>query len=137
LLGRADDHIAACDDVLHLRRRPRLLPGLKAGGAADLADDAGALRRLGDIAGRHRPARVDPQAAAIEVFGRLAVEPHRLVPTVGDTDELQKPGAIWVPVLAEPGHLVPEALHCGAAVLVAEIGQVRVDVVHRRTPLPG
>ena len=37
LVGRADDHIAAIDDVLHLGRGARLLAGVEAGGAADLA----------------------------------------------------------------------------------------------------
>jgi hypothetical protein len=32
-----------------------------------------------------------------------------LRPGLGDADELQKAGAIRVPVLAEPRHLVPEA----------------------------
>src|SRR5207302_3472276 len=34
-------------------------------------------------------------------------------------------------------HLLPEAVHRGAAVLEAEIGQVGVDVIHLRAPLPG
>src|SRR5215469_18750986 len=100
LLGRADDHIAALDDVLHARRRTRLLAGLEAGGAADLADDAGALRRFGDIARRHCPTRVDAQAAPVEILGWLAVEPHRLFAAFGDADGLQKPGAVWVPLFA-------------------------------------
>src|SRR6516164_11557702 len=114
LVRRADDHIAALDDVLHPRRRPRLLASLQAGGAADLADDTGALRRLGDVAGRHRPARVYPEAAAVEILGRLAVELQRLLAALGDADELQKAGPVRVPVLAEPRHLVPKALHRGA-----------------------
>src|SRR6516164_3770967 len=137
LVRRADDHIAALDDVLHPRRCPRLLPGLHISGAANLPDDAGALRRLGDIARRHRPARIDPEAAAVEIFGRFAVQLKRLLAALGDPDKLQKAGAIWVPVLAKPRHLVPEALHRGAAVLEAKIGQIGVDVVHRRAPLPG
>src|SRR5438094_788455 len=83
---------------------------------------AGALGRLGDVAGRHRPARIDAQAAAIEILGRLAVQLHRLLARLGDPDELQEPRAIRVQVLAEPLHLLPEALHRGAAVLEAEIG---------------
>ena len=47
------------DDVFHLGRRSRLLPSIEAGGAADLPLHPGALRRLGDVAGRHRPARID------------------------------------------------------------------------------
>src|SRR5262249_5192432 len=132
-----DDDIAALDDVFHRGRRPRLLPRVETGGAADLALDPGALGRLGDVAGRRRPARVDAQAATVEIFGRLAVELHCLGAAVGDADKLQQPGAIRVPVLAEPGHLVPEPGHCRLAVLVAEIRQVGVDVVHLRTPLPG
>src|SRR5271165_1074399 len=136
LVGRADDYIAALDDVLHLRCRPRRLAGLEAGGAADLADDAGALRRLGDIARRHRPARVDAQAPAIKILRGLAVEPHRLLAALGDPDRLQKPGAIGVPLLAEPVHLLPKAVHRRAAVLEAEIGEIGVHVVHLRAPLP-
>src|ERR1700756_5691991 len=90
--GRADYHIAAFDDVLHPRRRPRLLAGLEASGAADLADNTGALCGLGDVAGGHRPARVDPQAAAIKIFGRLAAKLHRLLTALTDSDELQKAG---------------------------------------------
>src|SRR6516162_11615495 len=101
LFGRADDHITAIDDVLHARRRACRLAGLQAGGAADLADDAGPLRRLGDIAGRHRPARVDTQAAAVEIFRRLAVEAHRLLAARGNADRLQEPGSVRVPLFAE------------------------------------
>jgi hypothetical protein len=67
------------------------LAGLEAGGPADLADDAGALRRLRDIAGRHRPARVDAQAAAVEIFRRLAIEPHRLLAALGDATDCRNP----------------------------------------------
>ncbi len=137
LFRRADDHIAALDDVLHMRCRAGLLAGLEAGGAADLPDDPGALRCLGDVARRHRPARIDAQAAAIEIFGWLTIEPHRLFPAFGDADELQKAGAIRVPVLAEPRHLVPETLHRRAPVLVPEIGQIGVDIIHLGAPLPG
>src|SRR5579875_3521455 len=136
LVGRADDDIAALDDRLHLGRRARLLAGGKAGGAADLALDAGALRRLGDIAGWHRPARIDAQAAAVEILGRLAIEPKRLRPALGNPDKLQKAGAIAVALLAKPRHLGPEPVHRRLTVLVAEIGQVGVDVVHGRAPLP-
>src|SRR5215472_8348511 len=114
--------VAAFDDVLHARRRARRLARLQAGGAADLADDAGALRRLGDVAWRHRPARVDAQAAAVKIFRRLAVEAHRLLAALSDADRLQKAGAVRVSLLAEAVHLLPEAMHRGAAVLVAEIG---------------
>src|SRR5438094_200199 len=72
LVGRAADHRAALDEVLPARRRARLLPCLQAGGAADLALHAGVLRRFGDRAGRHRPARIDAQAAAVETCGRRA-----------------------------------------------------------------
>src|SRR5207245_2915075 len=113
------------------------LARLEARGTADLADNPGALRSLGDVAGRHRPARIDPQAAAIEILGRLTVQLQSLLAAVGDPDKLQKAGAVRVPVLAEPRHLVPEALHRGAAVLEAEIGEVGVDIVHLCAPLPG
>src|SRR5258708_28239830 len=77
------------------------------------------------------------QAAAIEIFGRLLVELHRLFARLGDADELQKAGAVGIAVLAEPLHLAPEAHHRLAPGLVAEIREVAVDVVHLRAPLPG
>ena len=77
------------------------------------------------------------QAAAVEILGRLAVEPVGLLAGLGDADELQKAGVIRVSVLAEPVHLVPEAVHRRLAGLVAEIGQVGVDVVHLGAPVPG
>src|SRR5262249_50247416 len=123
--------------VLHARCRARFLAGLQAGGAADLTDDAGALSGLGDVTRRHRPAWIDPEAAAIKIFRRLTVELHRLLAALGNPNKLQKARATPCPVLPEPRHFVPEALHRGAAVLVAEIRQVGVDVVHRRAPSPG
>src|SRR5581483_4068810 len=82
------------------------------------------------------PFRVDAQAAAIEILRRLLVELHRLLAALGDADELEETGAVRVQILAQPLHLLPEALHRGFAVLVAEVGEVRVDVVHLRAPLP-
>src|SRR5215472_13756582 len=93
-VGRADNYIAALDDVADVGRGARLLACGKARRPSDLPLDTRALGRLGDIAGRHRPARVDAQAAAVKIFGRLAVEPHRLLATLGDTDRLQKPRTI-------------------------------------------
>src|SRR6202043_102283 len=77
------------------------------------------------------------QAAAVEILGRLAVQLHRLLAALGDADELQEAGAVRIQILAEPLHLLPEALHRGGAVLEAEIRKVRVDVIHLRAPLPG
>src|SRR5579875_1531253 len=102
LVGRADDDIAALDDRLHLARQ-----GLELGLVAPalrrrllhLALDAGALRRLGRIAGRAGEARIDMQAATVEILGRLAIEPKRLRPALGNPDKLQKAGAIGVAVL--------------------------------------
>src|SRR5262249_24789667 len=74
---------------------------------------------------------------SVEILGRLAVELHRLVAAFRHSDKLQEAGAVRVPVLAEPRHLVPKAVHRGAAVLVAEVGEIRVDVIHLRAPLPG
>src|SRR5215472_14450762 len=85
------------------------------------ADDPGALCRLGDIAWGYRPARVDAQTPAVKVLGRLTVKPHRLLAALGDADRLQKAGAIGVSLLAEPVHLLPKAVHGGAAVLVAKV----------------
>src|SRR6185437_12299770 len=111
LVGRAHDHIAAINDVLHFGGGAGGLARVEAGRAADLALDAGALGCLGDVTRRHRPARVDPQAAAVEILGRLGVKLHRLLAGLGDADELQEAGTVRVAVLAEPGHLVPEPGH--------------------------
>src|SRR5207248_1978156 len=109
---------------------------VEAGGAADLPLHPGALRRFGDVARRHRPARIDTQAAAVEIFRGRAIELHRLLAALRDADELQEARAVGVQILVEPLHLLPEAVHCGAAVLEAEIGEIRVNVVHLRAPLP-
>jgi len=77
------------------------------------------------------------QTAAIEIFGRFAVKAIRLLAALGDTDELQEAGAIRVPVFAEPVHLLPEPAHRRLTRLVAEIGQIGVNVVHLRAPAPG
>ena len=106
------------------------------GSLLHLALEADALRRLGVVAGRRRKARVDVQAAAVEILGRLRVALHRLRAALGDADELQEAGAVGIAVLAEPGHLVPEALHGRQAGLVAVVGEVAVDVVHLGAPLP-
>ena len=89
------------------------------------------------VAGRQREARIDMQAAAVEILGRLGVEVERLLAALGDADELQEAGAVGIAVLAELGHLVPEALHRRQPGLVAVVRQVAVDVVHLRAPPPG
>src|SRR5208282_1839235 len=99
--------------------------------------DPGALGCLAGVTRRASETRVNMQAAAVEVFGRLAIEPIGLIAGLSDADELQKAGAIRVPVLAEPVHLLPEAVHCHLPGLIAEIGQVGVDVIHLRAPAPG
>ena len=43
---------------------------------------------------RRCEARIDVQAAAIEIFGRLPVEFHGLLAALGDADELQEAGAV-------------------------------------------
>ena len=134
-IRRADDDVAQIDDVLHLGR-PHPRPGAARRGAADLAFDAGALRRLGDVARRRRPHRIGVQAAAIEILGGFAIQLQRLLTRFRDADELQEAGAIWIAVLAQARHFAPEAVHRRLAVLVAEIRQIRVDVVHARAPLP-
>ena len=96
-----------------------------------------ALRRLGGVAGRRGEARIDVQAAAVEILGRLGVQLHRLLAAFGDADELQEAGAVRIAVLAEPVHLGPEPVHRRLADLVAVVGQIAVDVVHLGAPLPG
>jgi hypothetical protein len=76
------------------------------------------------------------QAAAVEIFRRLAIEPISLVASFGDADELQKPGSIRVAVLAEPLHLLPEAIHRRLAGFVTVVRQIAIDVVHLGAPLP-
>src|SRR5262249_19034396 len=115
--------------VLIARRR-------RAGGARHLAFDAGALSRLADIAGRLREFGAHVQAATVEILRRLGVELHRLGAGLADADKLQEAGPVGVRVLAEPRHLLPEAVHGGAAGFVAEVGQIRVDVVLGGAPLP-
>ena len=97
----------------------------------------GAHGAFGDIARRRRPARIGVEAAAIEVLGRFAIQLHRLLARLRHADELQEAGAIRIAVLAQARHLGPEPVHRRLAVLVAEIRQVGVDVVHPRAPLPG
>src|SRR6202022_548542 len=55
---------------------------------------------------------------------------------LGDADELQEARAVGIAVLAELGHLVPEALHGREPGLVAVIREIAVDVVHLRAPSP-
>ena len=92
--------------------------------------------RFRRVARRQREARIDVQAAAIEILGRLGVEIERLLAAFGDADELQEAGAVGIAVLAELGHLVPEALHGREPGLVAVVREVAVDVVHLRAPPP-
>ena len=92
----------------------------------DLALDADALRRLGRVAGRRGEARVDVQAAAVEILRCLAVEIERLLAALRHGDGLREAGAVRIAVLAEPRHLVPEAVHRGLADLVAVVGEVAV-----------
>src|SRR5205085_10648193 len=96
-----------------------------------------ALRLLAGITRRTGEARVDVEAAAVEILGRLAIQLERLLARLGDPDELQKPGMVRVPVLAEPVHLLPEPVHRRLPGLVAVIRQVAVDVVHFGAPPPG
>src|SRR5207248_6394446 len=79
----------------------------------------------------------DVEAAAIEIFRRLRIELHRLLAGLGDPDELQEARAVGVPVLAQARHLLPETVDGRASCLVAVVGEVTVDVVHLRAPLPG
>src|SRR5262249_11936158 len=130
LVGRADDHVAALDDVLHLAPEHLELVLIArrrgAGGARHLALDAGPLGRLADAAGRLREFSARVQAAAVEIFRRLGVELHRFGAVLGDARELQESGTVGIPILAEARHLLPEAIHGGAAGLVAEVGKIRV-----------
>src|SRR5581483_3549535 len=156
LIRRADDDIAAVDDVLHLARdHVETRAGGRAGGALrgerilglvgrvgglgrglDLALEADALRCLGDVARRRGKAQIDVQAATVEVLGGLRVALHGLRAALGHANELQETGPIGIAVLAELGHLVPEALHGPQSGLVAVVGEIAVDVVHLRAPLP-
>jgi len=60
-----------------------------------------------------------------------------LLARFGDADELQEAGAVGIAVLAELGHLVPEAVHRRQPGLVAVVRQVAVDVIHLGAPAPG
>ena len=139
LVRRADDHVAVFDDGVELARLlvdagDRSLAAQRR--LADLALDAGADRRLGGVAGRRGEARVDVQAAAVEVLGRLAVELPRLGFGLGDADELQEARTVRIRLLAEAFHLLPEAVHRLPRRLVAVVRQIAVDVVHLGAPLP-
>src|ERR1051326_7546260 len=110
LVRRADDDIAAVEDLVHVTREQLEFRGITRhlGDLRYLALDAAALRRLAGIAGRVGKAPIDMQAAAIEILGRLLVQFEPLLAAPRNPDDLQKPGAIRVAVLAEPRHLVPE-----------------------------
>src|SRR6185437_7114014 len=99
--------------------------------------DVTLARRFAVVAGRIDVTRIHMQATAVEIFGGLLVEPHRLLAALGDADELQEARAIGIAVLAKPLHLAPEAHHRLAPGLVAEIGEIAVDIVHLGAPLPG
>jgi len=76
------------------------------------------------------------QAAAVEIFGRLAIKLVGLLARLGDADGLQKPGLVGVRLLAKPLASLPEAGHRRLPGFVAEIGEIAVDVVHLRAPAP-
>ena len=76
------------------------------------------------------------QAAAVEILGGLAVEVERLLAALRHAHHLGEPGAIGIAVLAEPRHLLPEALHDGLGHLVAVVGEVAEHVVHLGRPAP-
>src|SRR5215472_2740152 len=142
LVGRADDDVAALDDLRHLAGEELelvLVAGRRgsAGGLRHLALNPRALCRLAGIAWWRRVFRADVEAAAVEILRGLRVELQRLLAGRGDAHELQKARAIGVPVLAEARHLLPEAVDGRAAGLVAVIGEIAVDVIHLRAPLPG
>src|SRR5439155_14031272 len=99
--------------------------------------DAATLGLFGGVAGRAGEARIDMEAAAVEILGRLAIEPVGFLAGLGDPDELQEAGVIGVPVLTEPIHLGPKPIHRRLSGLVAVIGQVAVDVIHLGAPPPG
>src|SRR5262249_18312481 len=108
-----------------------------AGGALHLALDTGSLGRLADIARRAGEFGADVEAAAVEVLGRLGIELHGRGATLGNADELQEAGPVRGPILPEARYLVPNAVHGGASGLIAEIGQIGIDVILGGTPLPG
>src|SRR3954447_6769153 len=115
LVRRADNHVALVDDRVHLARQYRefrLVAGALRGGLLYLTLNAATLRFLCRIAWRTGETRVDMQAAAIEILGRLAVDAVSLLAALGDADELQEAGVIRVAVLAEPVHFGPEPVHC-------------------------
>ena len=76
------------------------------------------------------------QAAAVEILGGLRIEVERLLPALGHADHLREARTIGIAVLAEPGHLLPEALHDVLGHLVAVVGEVAEHVVHLGRPAP-
>src|SRR5215469_12528120 len=115
LVARTDNHVAALDNVVHLTGKHLELVLIArrcgAGGALHLAFDPSALGCLADVARGGGEPGTDMQAAAVEIFGRLSVELERLGTALSDADELQKTGAVWITILAEPLHFLPEPVH--------------------------
>ncbi len=129
--GRAGDHMAALDQVL-----PGQL-GIAAAGRGVLRQGAGLDGLDGAIARGVGEARIDVQAAVVEVVDVLGIEPLGLLVGLGHADGLGEAGAIGRGVgRVALGHPVPVALHqrlgadvAGEAEVGIGIGVVDAEVV--------
>src|SRR5438046_2386695 len=77
---------------------------------ADLAAHAFAQRGDAGVAGRAGIARIDVEAAVVEILRRLGVELLRLGVVLSDADELQEGAAVGIGLGAEPLDRLPVAV---------------------------
>src|SRR5690349_21778606 len=134
----ADGRRRSRDDVALLAELlPRLVLAHVLARVADLRDDAGAHRRLADVAGRARRPRIEVEALVEEVVD--VRPPLALARGVGvaDADLLEERGAVRVGVLPERGEPLPVAFHHLLRALVPAEREVAVVVVVLRAEVPG
>ncbi len=132
-LRAARDHAAAVDDLLPGEKLALHLRGRVAHLAAHALADGGDA----GVAGRAGIARIDVEAAVIEILRRLGVELLRLGIVFRDADELQERHAVRIGLGAEPLHRLPIAVDDRSAGHVAEIGKIGVEEVVLDAPFPG
>src|SRR5262245_30258094 len=130
-LGAAGDDVALVDVLAPVERLARL------------ARRRAHLRAAAALDGLHRPiarrlgeAFPDVQALLIEVVHVLEIFALGLRVGLRHAHELQEARSERVVVGADARDRLPEAVHGGAAALVAEVREVAVDVVELGRPLP-
>src|SRR5262249_6730494 len=129
--GAARDDVALIDVLAPVERLARL-----ARRGADLRARAALHGLHGAVAGRFREPFPDVQALLIEVVHVREVLALGLRVGLRHAHELQEAGAVRIVVGADARDRFPEAVHGRAAALVAKVGEVAIDVVELRRPLP-